>query len=42
MKIVLVDGEQLAQYMIDHGLGVAEVATYTLKKVDLDYFSSEV
>jgi restriction system protein len=42
MKIVLVDGEQLAQFMIDHGLGVAEVATYTLKKVDLDYFSSEV
>jgi restriction system protein len=26
-KIVLIDGEQLAQLMIDHGVGVAEVAT---------------
>lgn len=40
-KIVLIDGEQLAQFMIDHGIGVAEVASYTVKKVDLDYFSEE-
>lgn len=40
-KIVLIDGEQLAQFMIDHGTGVAEVASYTVKKVDLDYFSEE-
>jgi restriction system protein len=37
-KIVLIDGEQLAQYMIDYGVGVAEVASYVVKKVDLDYF----
>jgi restriction system protein len=40
-KIVLIDGEQLAQYMIDHGIGVAEAATYMVKRVDLDYFSPE-
>ncbi len=40
-KIVLIDGEQLAQLMIDHGIGVAEVATYTVKKMDLDYFGEE-
>lgn len=40
-KIVLIDGEQLAQLMIDHSIGVTEVATYTVKKVDLDYFNEE-
>ena len=40
-KIVLVDGELLAKLMIDHGIGVADVATYTVKKVDLDYFEDE-
>jgi restriction system protein len=40
-KIVLIDGEELAQLMIDHGVGVNEVATYTLKKVDADYFENE-
>jgi restriction system protein len=37
-KIVLIDGEQVAQYMIDFGVGVTEVAAYVVKKVDLDYF----
>ncbi len=40
-KIVLIDGEQLAQLLIDHGIGVTEVATYIVKKVDLDYFNEE-
>ena len=40
-KIVLIDGEQLAQFMIDHGIGVTEVASYTIKKADLDYFGDE-
>jgi len=40
-KIVLIDGEQLAQFMIDHDIGVADVATYRVKKVDLDYFGEE-
>ena len=40
-KIVLIDGEQLAQFMIDHGIGVTEVANYSVKKVDADYFGDE-
>jgi restriction system protein len=37
-KIVLIDGELLAQYMVDFNIGVAEVANYTVKKIDVDYF----
>ncbi len=41
-KIVLIDGEQLAQLMIEHGTGVTEIASYTIKKVDGDYFNDEI
>jgi len=27
--------------MIDHGIGVADVASYMIKRVDLDYFDEE-
>jgi restriction system protein len=37
-KIVLIDGEQLSQLMIDFGIGVTEVDTYSVKKLDHDYF----
>ena len=37
-KIVLIDGEQLAQYMIDYNLGVATVNNYEVKRIDNDYF----
>ena len=37
-KIILIDGEQLAQLMIDHDVGVTGFATYHVKKLDLDYF----
>jgi len=40
-KIVLIDGEQFAEYMIDYNVGVSTVSTYTLKKVDGDYFGEE-
>lgn len=40
-KIVLIDGDELAQLMIDYGIGVAEVSTYIVKRVDLDYFGEE-
>ncbi len=40
-KIVLIDGEQLGQLMMDFGIGVTEVATYVVKKVDGDYFGDE-
>lgn len=37
-KIVLIDGEQLAQLMIDHNVGVTPVTSYETKKIDSDYF----
>jgi restriction system protein len=40
-KVVLIDGEQLADLMIDHGIGTTEDTTYTVKKLDLDYFTEE-
>jgi restriction system protein len=40
-KIVLIDGEQLAQLMIDHSLGVSPMAAYEIKKIDADYFAEE-
>lgn len=40
-KIVLIDGEQLAQLMIDHNLGVSPMAAYEVKKVDTDYSTEQ-
>lgn len=40
-KIVLMDGETIAQLMIDFGVGVSTVATYELKRIDSDYFNGE-
>ncbi len=40
-KIVLIDGEQLAQLMIDYNLGCTAHQTYELKKIDSDYFGEE-
>lgn len=37
-KIILVDGKQLAEYMIDSNTGVNTVDIYKIKKIDLDYF----
>lgn len=37
-KIVLIDGEQLSNLMIDHNLGVTVQTIYELKKMDSDYF----
>lgn len=36
--IVLVNGTQLAELMIDHGIGVALVNAYEIKRLDSDYF----
>lgn len=40
-KVILIDGEQLANYMIDYELGVSSFTTYNLKKIDNDYFDIE-
>jgi restriction system protein len=40
-RIVLIDGDRLAQFMIDHDLGVAPVATFVIKRVDSDFFAED-
>lgn len=40
-KIVLIDGEQLAQLMIDYNLGVNLQQTFDVKRIDSDYFEEE-
>jgi len=40
-KIVLIDGEQLTQLMIDNGVGVAEESRYIVNRLDEDYFIEE-
>jgi restriction system protein len=37
-KIILLDGYQLANLMIEYGVGVSTEATYELKKIDSDFF----
>jgi restriction system protein len=37
-RIVLIDGKQLAQFMVDFGVGVTADETYVVKKLDPDYF----
>ncbi|MXY28451.1 restriction endonuclease, partial [Candidatus Poribacteria bacterium] len=38
-KVILIDGNQLAQLMIDHNVGVSVEKTYEIKRVDSDYFA---
>lgn len=38
-KIVLIDGNMLAQLMIDYNIGVTPFATYEMKRLDSDYFT---
>jgi len=40
-KVVLIDGRQLADLMIDFDLGVTESAAYHVKRIDSDYFGEE-
>jgi len=40
-KIVLINGEQLAQLMIDYNIGVSTINSYELKRIDNDYFGDE-
>lgn len=37
-KIVLIDGKELANYMIEYGVGVSTKKKYEVKKIDSDYF----
>ena len=41
IKIVLIDGQRLAELMFEYGVGVSPVSTYGVKKVDHDFFLEE-
>jgi restriction system protein len=41
IKIILIDGEQLAQMLIEHNVGVSTVQVYEVKRLDSDYFTGE-
>jgi len=38
-KIILIDGQRLAELMIEHNVGVSTITSYDVKKVDIDYFN---
>jgi restriction system protein len=40
-KIVLLDGDELANLMIDYNLAVTTVHTFEIKRIDNDYFGEE-
>jgi restriction system protein len=40
-RVILVDGKELAQLMIEHAVGVTISREYELKRLDLDYFVTE-
>jgi restriction system protein len=39
--IVLIDGKQLVQLMVEHGVGVKTVETYPIYAIDTDYYELE-
>lgn len=41
VRVILIDGELLAQLMIEHGVGVSTWKSYDLKRIDSDFFSEE-
>jgi len=41
-KIVLIDGIELCRLMIEFGVGVSIKTVYEIKRLDTDYFNSEL
>ena len=41
-KIVLIDGEQLTNLMIENDIGVSTVSLYPVKKIDADFFDEDI
>jgi len=40
-KVILIDGETLAQLMIENDVGVSRITSYDVKKIDSGYFEEE-
>ncbi|MGJ3238509.1 MAG: restriction endonuclease [Anaerolineae bacterium] len=41
MKVILIDGQQLATLMIEHNVGVSVKETYYIKQIDENYFPDD-
>lgn len=42
VKLVLIDGEKLADLMLKYELGVTTVKTYKVRQLDMDYFETDI
>jgi len=40
-RAILIDGQRLAELMIEHNIGVSRAYSYEIKRVDSDYFEEE-
>jgi restriction system protein len=40
-KVILIDGEQLVDFMIENEIGVSKEVAYEIKKIDTDYFTED-
>jgi len=40
-RVILIDGQRLAELMIEHNVGVSRAINYEIKRVDSDYFEEE-
>jgi restriction system protein len=40
-KVILIDGQRLADLMIEHNIGIAPSHSYVIKRVDSDYFDQD-
>jgi restriction system protein len=40
-KIILIDGQELSSLMIESGTGVSTLSSYSIKRIDTDYFSED-
>lgn len=40
-RIILIDGEELARLMVQHGIGVRTRVRHEVKRIDEDYFDQE-
>ena len=41
-RVILIDGEHLAELMFDYGIGVSTANSYVVKRIDSDFFEDEV
>ena len=41
MKVILIDGDKLLDYMLKYDLGTTVNKTFEIKRVDEDYFTED-